>query len=436
VTLIAGFKCDEGFVICADTQEIVKRGKVDHRTTRQKLVPVKVGTFSAAIAGAGSGNLIDAFVSRLEGTFDGSELTELIHLKELLKDDVLAFAEEQQVPISEIDDNLRFMIGVHSPESNKCALWETSAGYPIEVNTFALVGYEDERYKYAAQNFYRPNMPTSQAVCLGLYIMWLAEQTSPYVKAPITVVILKNGGINFVDPTKIGFLDHKVRVFTAEFEAQFMACADTSLQGTEFSERLTEFAKTIIQFRRDYIEEWVGHLLDQGLDKTVESFKGAVPLGTTIVVAPTPHQAQLHQEMQTNLQTSLRENFGYVQEPDRIMENLRAVALCQRKLLAQYSNEGVVPTEEELVGQGKALGEIMQAAMMGPHKVNLDVCILLDRVSQALRATKGDMIGHDNIPLRDSTNLLRVGVVEQTIAILESSPFHFISPSGNEPPTQ
>jgi len=43
MTLIAGFKCGDGFVICADSQETVTRDGYDQRVTRQKLVRIALG---------------------------------------------------------------------------------------------------------------------------------------------------------------------------------------------------------------------------------------------------------------------------------------------------------------------------------------------------------------------------------------------------------
>ena len=69
-----------------------------------------------------------------------------------------------------------------------------------------------------------------------------------------------------------------------------MACSDTGLQGQEFGKRLKEFGKTVVQFRRDYIEEWVGRALDIGLDKIVEPWT-QIPPGTTIVTVPLRRQS-------------------------------------------------------------------------------------------------------------------------------------------------
>ena len=77
MTLIACFKCSDGVVLCADSQETVG----EYRFSRQKLVPFLAGNFELAIAGSGNdGDLIDSFVQRLQNNltdFQGTTLGDL-----------------------------------------------------------------------------------------------------------------------------------------------------------------------------------------------------------------------------------------------------------------------------------------------------------------------------------------------------------------------
>ncbi len=77
MTLIAGFKCTDGYVLCADSQETVTRNGFDYRVTRQKLAPIAVGKVPMAVAGSGDGDLIDAFVGRFSQKYQHSEIAEL-----------------------------------------------------------------------------------------------------------------------------------------------------------------------------------------------------------------------------------------------------------------------------------------------------------------------------------------------------------------------
>jgi 20S proteasome alpha/beta subunit len=416
MTLIAGFKCADGYVICADSQETVG----SYRATRQKLVSIAVGRVRMAIAGSGDGDLIDTFVGRFSQKYQQSEIAELDSAVEVFKDELLAFAKEKDVEIREIGETFRFLLSAYSEKDKKCRLWKTITGDPIEVTDYAIVGVEDERYEYAARNFYRAGMPISQGVFLGLYLMWLAEQTSNYVKAPISIAVLKDNGLYFEDQNKINSIDQKVRLFTAQFEAQFLACSDTGLQGEEFGNRLKEFGRTVVQFRCDYIEEWVGHALDTGLDKIVEPWT-QIPPGTTIITVPlTPEQQKSQYEQQARLAQSLRDNFAHVQEPERIVANLEALKLALQKTLAHGLHQGDGPTEGENREAARAHGELMQAALMGPYKVDGKVCALLSPIIDAMPLQIG-FGEHQNPALQRANTEMRIALIDRVLAYLSAT---------------
>jgi hypothetical protein len=54
MTLISGFRCDEGLAVCADSQETVTIDGNEYRVTRQKIKSVKCGNFELAIGGTSS----------------------------------------------------------------------------------------------------------------------------------------------------------------------------------------------------------------------------------------------------------------------------------------------------------------------------------------------------------------------------------------------
>ena len=126
-----------------------------------------------------------------------------------------------------------------------CVLWKTVATRLTEVEQFALVGNDDYKYEYAMKNHYREDITIAQGLFLGLYIMWLAEQTSNFVKSPISAVVLRD---NIMTPQPDKLMDEllqRVKLFTAQFENLFLACPDTGLQPGKFVERVKEFSQVL-----------------------------------------------------------------------------------------------------------------------------------------------------------------------------------------------
>src|SRR5271155_361272 len=90
VTLINAFRCVSGDgtpcgIICVDSQETVKLGRVEYRVSRLKIKPKRCGNFDLAIAGAGDGDVIDACVCRLHRAVAKRKTTAWPELQESLE---------------------------------------------------------------------------------------------------------------------------------------------------------------------------------------------------------------------------------------------------------------------------------------------------------------------------------------------------------------
>lgn len=417
MTLIAGFKCTDGYVLCSDSEITVTdaAGNKSH-VSRQKLLPLSLGAVQVAIAGAGDGDLIEAFVARLEKNLNGTSVVQLDSVRQLICEEIKAFAKEKKIPPRKIPDYLRFLVAVHSPGIGS-DVWKAITGDPIDVAGYALVGYEDTRYDYAIKNLYHPQMPLSQGVFLGLYVMWIAEQTTPHVKAPITLAIVKDGGIFFEKQEKIDSINQRVRVFTTAFESQFLACSDVGLQGEEFGNRLKEFGATIVQFRQDFIAEWVERAVDTGLDKTVEMWN-PIPGGTTIVLDA---QSAEHQRIQQMIVDTLRQHEDGKQSRDRLLSNLRTILGNRQKRLLKYANPEGLPVEEltdsEKVEDVRAFTELDAAWRMGAFKVTQGVANLIQRALSYV--TEDHLFGEQiELQLQCIAAQQAIGFIERTVPLV------------------
>jgi hypothetical protein len=160
MTLIVGIKCDDGYVVCADSQETVPLvDGTQARVTCQKLVSIPVGKVTISIAGSGDANLIDAFVERIRVGYAASEISSLAACRAVIQEEIAAFKKEKRPRRTGLQDPFSFLIGAQSQQDRRCVLWRTAAGDLIEVKRYALVGYEDTRYDYAARNLFRVALP-------------------------------------------------------------------------------------------------------------------------------------------------------------------------------------------------------------------------------------------------------------------------------------
>jgi 20S proteasome alpha/beta subunit len=417
MTLIVGIKCDDGYVVCADSQETVPLADgTEARVTCQKLVPIPVGKMTVSIAGSGDADLIDAFVERLRVGYAASEISSLDACRKVIQKELAAFKKEKRLRRTGGQEPFSFLVGAQSQKDRRCILWRMAAGDLIEVQRYALVGYEDTRYDYAARNLFRAGMPLSQGVFLGLYIMWLGQHTSNYIHAPIAVAILKDNGLQFEDQEKIDSIDQKVRLFTAQFESQFLACSDTGLQGEEFGKALTEFGATVIQFRREFIEEWVGQAIDTGLDRTLESWN-SVPTGTMIVTVPMQGEAEKSLlEMHERIAAELHRTAAHTQELDRIISNLHILRDWLVEASAPVPGQAGDIDSQKAQKRHDALTEINQAAMMGPYKVTPEVHGWLVRTRDFMVTSPEEL---SRPRLHKATIAVRIATIDQALAVVD-----------------
>jgi hypothetical protein len=405
MTLIAGFKCREGYVIAADSQ--VTSG--DYRSSHLKLSPWQSGNFEIAMAGSGeNGDVVDAFEERLKTNLSTLPIESLEELKEFIHRELVDFHTNELGGYP--PDDMRFIIGARSKPRDKSVLWSTKFYRLKDIETYELVGAEDVRYDFAAEGYYRRDITIAQGIFLSLHIMWLAERTSNLVKAPIAVTVLRDNGVHPQAEKQIHGLHERVKLFAAQFERLFLACPDTGLQHGEFAAKVNEFVSTIGTLRADYVSESVGAAVEEGLDKIADPYT-LIPAG--MIFSLDPNSAE-QKRLQENLINALRANEDGKQDPERVCSNLRILRESKHRRLSTLTGEGETGAVEDTLAVTKAFEEIYTAASMGPYRTTQEVVNLLGRVVSFASSDFG---------LGEHVNLqLQIAVIDQTMQFVQSLP--------------
>jgi 20S proteasome alpha/beta subunit len=278
VTLIAAFKCAEDqFVICADSQETAGH----YRVARQKIDPFMSGNFQLAIGGSGrNGDLIDAFVKRVETNLANKALKTTEELEGFLHRELLDFRNNETSAYPRRDRSMEFIIAATSQESG-LAVWNTKASRLIPVKEYAVMGWVEPYYEHIVKRLYRPNMPVMQGIFLGLYLMDIASKTSNYVNGPVTLVVARKTGLWMEPSDNFSKLAERVSLFSSQIDSMLLACPDTSLYTETFKEQLREFGETVLRLREEYLMEAA-----EDLAQRVRSYHSpypAIPPGTLVL---------------------------------------------------------------------------------------------------------------------------------------------------------
>lgn len=269
VTLIAAFKCDQGVVICADTQEtadIPGRGSFRVRVT--KIKPQSAGGYDVVIGGCGDGYLVDGFTRRLVREISGwppllndeSIENKIVSLALDYHSTHVAMAYGSQPP-----QPLDFLLCLKRKNDPNIILWELRDTDIIPTEGYSLLGWEEPIYEYEVKWLYRDGLRISQAALLGIRLFSMAKETSNYIGGDTQLIVVTASGMTAVDQQQVNTLEDRVETFNAGIARLVLDLPDTSIDQKEFAEYLTEFKRLAMNTRESYIGEWRGRSLYRAL---------------------------------------------------------------------------------------------------------------------------------------------------------------------------
>jgi hypothetical protein len=266
VTLFAGFRCsyqptpeDNVFVVCADSQETIEDKGHSYRVTLQKIKPRKCGNFEIAIGGSSlSGELLDACVHRVEESvtsFTGSKISEL---KGFISRELLDFGRKDAKLFSVKERVATLLIMARSIPESRVECWHTRATQLLPVERKILVGWDEKLYKHILDRLYPevgPLLPPQQAVLLGMHVLKLAEDTSNYVRGPVTVLVAHRAAIMELPREKVQKFQERIDIFLSQVDHILLSLSDNTIRRSVYEAKLDEFKATVLQLRDDYVQE-------------------------------------------------------------------------------------------------------------------------------------------------------------------------------------
>jgi hypothetical protein len=262
VTLIAAFQCDEGIVLCADSQETIdipERGS--YRVSVNKLEQRDAGNYEVIVGGAGDGALVDNFVDRLVELIDKwrSEYQEskvLSTIRRFVRD--YYKTDVALSPAHPDDKKLGFVVCLRSKSTGQLLLWRIEDLHVRSVSDLTLLGWEDLLYWREATRLYNLNgviteMPSnSEAILLGVHLFSIAKETSNVISGDTKITVVRNDGIHMLNPNDVKELETRVKAFDYLSAVIFLALPDVTITRTALTDWLKDFQKTALQLHDDF----------------------------------------------------------------------------------------------------------------------------------------------------------------------------------------
>lgn len=206
MTLIASIRCDDGIVIAADSQEtITDPNGNSYRRSVQKISPFSLPTVKAVVAGGGNGNLIDAFIVKFRRHLEATPISSIGQFVGETEAALAKFYVNDVAACPDKDKEIDLVIGAYVPGSKEYNVWRSAyaALVPVEDRQPILVGWEEDIYYRTIDRLCFLGMTLPQAILASIYTLIVAEDTSNYVRGPMSVVLLSRNGVFEEPPEEI-----------------------------------------------------------------------------------------------------------------------------------------------------------------------------------------------------------------------------------------
>jgi hypothetical protein len=255
VTLIAGFRCYEGAVICADSQETVGDG---FRVKVDKLEPQSVGDYELAAGGSGNvAALIDGFVLNLAYGVKGwpSGLTE-DEIRGKVREVLLDFYanEVKLCPEPDDDKHLEFIICLRDQKTRVVHLIETADSVAKPVRASSVVGYYPSLYQHEIDRVYRPKQAASQVVLLALHVMSVAKKMSNMIGDDTKLIVATEHGMKDEPRDVVIELERRLDESQKLIATLVTTIPNLGLNDAGIVELLAVFEDQVLQMRERYRE--------------------------------------------------------------------------------------------------------------------------------------------------------------------------------------
>lgn len=249
VTIIAGFKCSEGIVICADTQETIGTSKRSVPKLRFEPFggPHEGDTLAIAFCGAGNGPFIDKLVETAwKDAKYGTNLDEACEkIEKSIKETYKEFGQIFQPGLC---PSAELIYGVKM--GNTSRLFSAIDAIVNEKSGYSSSGAGYYMADFLAGRMYGSHLNLRQCVILAAYILFQAKEHVDGCGGDSHIAILREDGVSgVVGWRNIEAMTELLRWSDQEVGRVLIDTADIELESKEFLEKNKTIMETIDSLR-------------------------------------------------------------------------------------------------------------------------------------------------------------------------------------------
>ena len=271
MTIIAGFKCKNGIVVCADTLETSGPSKRQVPKLHFEETEIMPGEpIALAFCGAGYGPLIDKlFDESWKSAQRAATIDDVCgEIESTIK---VLYKEYGEIYQAGACPTAELIYGVKTKDGNT-KLFSANGPIVTERADYYSAGAGYYMADFLASRMYEKNLTLRQCVILAAYVLFQAKEHVDGCGGGSHIAALRNDGTSgLIDSTHVETLTNLVRDADVQVGRILMKCADRQLSEKEFIESSTSTLKLLAFFRelelkklREHEEMWP----TPGLDDT------------------------------------------------------------------------------------------------------------------------------------------------------------------------
>jgi len=281
VTIAAGFCCQDGIVLCADTQETIP-GYL--KSSTQKLFRYELDHLTASFTGSGDSILIDMEVQEIVEAFALKKVSDWHQAKNEIKSVLAEIFKKRISPYAAFKEeprpNAQLLIALQFDDS--ALLFRTTGTFVKYVTGAECVGVGDILFYALRDRLYHETYTLAQTSRLAIHILNRVKQNTDGCGGNTDMLLLRSTGRKLAGiPTDdIADLETKFDGFDDAVKKLLLTFPDSTISQDDFEKLIAQFRLDLLSLRSSLLnfDEFLWYLqetlnVDLGAKKPVKPEK-------------------------------------------------------------------------------------------------------------------------------------------------------------------
>lgn len=256
VTIAAGFVCDEGIVICSDTQETIP-GYV--KTDSEKMRTIVGGHLSMVFTGSGDADLIEMTIDEIQNRVILEQPHAVWAIEKIVKDALSEIFKKRIGPYSVFPAEDRplipdLLIGVQVESGT--LLYKASGTKLRRLNEPECIGTGLVLGKSLIGRFFKRNLSLAQTGLLAIYILHQVKRWVDGCGGKSDILLLSNRErkIGRMPTDEVTTLEKDFDAFDEAVNPVLFAASNAAMKHDEYKEVMSQFELKIFGLRGKFME--------------------------------------------------------------------------------------------------------------------------------------------------------------------------------------